>query len=132
MSGKIKAKCALCGAEKDIPAKPAPKNAKEKKEIAWRCGCGAVMLRDGTGIYRKGLPPEAGSDDPVKKEPEPARQPPPEKSHSGPIAPFSVLAALAGIAVMVSRGKKALPAEPVKKSPQVPGKTEVNYLGPVR
>ena len=141
MLEKIKAtirlrKCALCGAEKETPAKPEPKNAKEKKEIAWRCNCGAVMLRDGTSIYRKGLPPEAGADDPDPAKPKPGTvklQPPEAKSPGTGVALFSVLAALAGFAVMVSRRKKANPAEPVTtKSPQEPGKPEVNYLGPVR
>lgn len=133
MSEKIKAKCALCGAEKEIIAKPEPKNAKEKKEIAWRCACGAVMLRDGTAIYRKGLPLEAGSDDPPQKLPaKPAA--PPEKKESGyskALGMISVCAAIIGV-MITFRKKKSPPAQPETKSPQAPGKPEVNYLGPVR
>lgn len=129
---KIKAKCALCGAEKEIIAKPEPKTKNEKKQVAWHCKCGARMRRDGTYFYEKGLPVETNDlYDEIK--PEIIKQPPPDKSN-GLLGPLLSLAAVVGgvLALKSVMSKKTGNSDPkVEPSPEK-SKETIDYLGPVR
>lgn len=50
----MKVKCQGCGEVKEIPDKPAPKCARESKQILFNCqACGAVNYRDGTARPNK-------------------------------------------------------------------------------
>lgn len=54
MSKMITIKCMGCGASKEIPEKPEPKNAREAKQIRFNCTvCGAVNYRDGSARANK-------------------------------------------------------------------------------